>query len=153
MTQETGITTVAPSSTPIDQSFLLSLLGYNCLQAYLKVTPMIKRLLAKYKLKPVEFTVLALVAEYPLINQKRIGDTINVSPPNLATLLDRMQENGLIERQRNPRDKRSHIIALTPQGQALFDRTKNSVANLEMASSLNRDEHDQLIRLLQKVFM
>lgn len=153
MTQETSVTDVAPSSAPIGQSFLLGLLGYNCLQAYLKVTPMIKRLLAKYKLKPVEFTVLALVAENPLINQKRIGDTINVSPPNLATLLDRMQENGLIERQRNPRDKRSHIIALTVQGQALFDKTKNSVANLEMTSSLDRDEHDQLIRLLQKVFM
>lgn len=141
------------ASPPIDQTFLLSLLGYNCLQAYLKVTPPIKRLLAKYKLKPVEFTVLALVAENLQINQKRIGETINVSPPNLATLLDRMQENGLLERQRNPRDKRSHIVTLTPQGQALYEKTKSSVANLERPASLSADEHDQLIHLLQKVFL
>ena len=144
---------VVTSPTPIDQSFLLSQLGYNCLQAYLKVTPAIKRLLAKYKLKPIEFTVLALVAENPLINQKRIGDTINVSPPNLATLLDRMQENGLLERQRNPRDKRSHIVALTPQGQALFEKTRKSVSGVDIPPSLNRDEYDLLIRLLQKVFL
>ena len=143
---------VAPAP-PIDQTFLLSLLGYNCLQAYLKVTPPIKKLLAKYRLKPVEFTVLALVAENPLINQKRIGETINVSPPNLATLLDRMQEEGLLERQRNPRDKRSHIVALTPQGQALYAKTRGHVANLEVPPSLSQDEHDQLIRLLQKVFL
>ncbi|WJJ94870.1 MarR family winged helix-turn-helix transcriptional regulator [Neopusillimonas aromaticivorans] len=110
-------------------------------------------MLAKYKLKPVEFTVLALVAENLQINQKRIGETINVSPPNLATLLDRMQENGLLERQRNPRDKRSHIVALTPQGQALYEKTKSSVANLERPASLSADEHDQLIHLLQKVFL
>ena len=141
-------------ATPqIDQTFLLSLLGYNCLQAYLKVAPPIKRLLAKYKLKPVEFTVLALVAENLQINQKRIGETINVSPPNLATLLDRMQENGLLERQRNPLDKRSHIVALTPQGQALYEKTRSSVANLERPASLSADEHDQLIHLLQKVFL
>ncbi len=143
----------ARTATPIDQTFLLSLLGYNCLQAYLKVTPPIKRLLDKHKLKPVEFTVLALVAENQQINQKRIGETINVSPPNLATLLDRMQDVGLLERQRNPRDKRSHIVALTAQGQALYEKTRTSVANLEKPASLSQDEHDQLIHLLQKVFL
>ncbi|MFA5596138.1 MAG: MarR family winged helix-turn-helix transcriptional regulator [Pusillimonas sp.] len=141
------------ATPPIDQTFLLSLLGYNCLQAYLKVTPPIKRLLAKHKLKPVEFTVLALVAENPQINQKRIGETINVSPPNLATLLDRMQHDGLLERQRNPRDKRSHIVALTAQGQAVYEKTRINVANLDKPATLNADEHDQLIQLLQKVFL
>ena len=145
--------TKTTASTPIDQSFLLGLLGYNCLQAYLKVTPPITRLLSKYKLKPVEFTVLALVAENAEINQKRIGETINVSPPNLATLLDRMQESGLLERQRNPKDKRSHIVVLTEHGKSLYEKTRNSVATLEKPASLSADEHDQLIHLLQKVFL
>ena len=143
--------TAAP--TPIDQSFLLGLLGYNCLQAYLKVTPPITRLLSKYKLKPVEFTVLALVAENAEINQKRIGETINVSPPNLATLLDRMQDSGLLQRQRNPKDKRSHIVVLTDHGKTLYEKTRSSVATLEKPASLTSAEHDQLIHLLQKVFL
>lgn len=138
---------------PVDQSFLLGLLGYNCLQAYLKLSPPIKKLLAKYKLRPVEFTVLSVIAENPQINQKRLGEAINVSPPNMATLLDRMQDEGLLTRQRNPRDKRSQILALTEHGASLYDKARSQLYKLEAAPNLNTEEHEHLIRLLQKIFL
>ena len=138
---------------PVDQSFLLGLLGYNCLQAYLKLSPPIKKLLAKYKLRPVEFTVLSVIAENPQINQKRLSEAINVSPPNMATLLDRMQDEGLLTRQRNPRDKRSQILALTEHGASLYDKARWQLYKLEAAPNLNTEEHEHLIRLLQKIFL
>lgn len=138
---------------PVDQSYLLGLLGYNCLQAYLKIIPHVKKQLKRVQLRPVEFTVLAVIADNPDINQKRLGETINVSPPNLATLLDRMQADGLLTRQRNPNDKRSQILALTLPGKQRYEKARAGVADLDRPASLSPDEHDQLIHLLQKVFL
>ncbi|HWK63280.1 MAG TPA: MarR family transcriptional regulator [Eoetvoesiella sp.] len=142
---------VAPP--PIDQSDLLSLLGYNCLQAYLAVIPVIKKQLAKHSLRPVEFTVLSLVKANPQINQKRLGQTINVSPPNLATLLDRMEADGLLVRQRNPLDKRSQILALTQKGAKLCAKAQAGAEKLEAIPQLTKAERMELMRLLQKVFL
>lgn len=139
--------------SPIDQSKLLSLLGYNCLQAYLTLVPLIKKQLAKFHLRPVEFTVLSLVKANPTLNQKRLGQAISVSPPNLATLLDRMEADGLLIRQRNPLDKRSQILVLTPHGLDICIKAENTVARCETAEQLSPEEHLQLIALLQKVFL
>lgn len=141
------------ATPPIDQSGLLGLLGYNCLQAYLAVIPIIKKQLAKHSLRPVEFTVLSLVKANPQINQKRLGQTINVSPPNLATLLDRMEADDLLMRQRNPLDKRSQILALTAKGAKLCAKAQASTEKLEAIPQLTQAERAELMRLLQKVFL
>lgn len=137
----------------IDQSVLLRMLGYNCLQAYLVLVPSIKKLLAKYSLKPAEFSVLALVKSNPDVNQKRLGQAINISPPNLATLLDRMESNGLLTRQRNPSDKRSQVLVLTPKGSNLCDKAQAATAKLDTVPGLSDAEHATLMLLLQKVFL
>ena len=98
---------------PVDQSYLLGLLGYNCLQAYLKIIPQVKKQLKKVQLRPVEFTVLAVIVDNPDINQKRLGEAINVSPPNLATLLDRMQADGLQRRSPGIGARLPHRLPLT----------------------------------------
>jgi len=138
---------------PVDHGALLDSVGYNCLQAYLAVVPDIKKQLATLHLRPVEYTVLSLVHGNPGINQKRLGQAIKVSPPNLATLLDRMQSDGLLERQRNPRDKRSQILALTPRGQRLCGQAEHLAAQAEAASTLSPADRRQLNALLQKIFL
>lgn len=137
----------------IEQSFLLRQVGYNCLQAYLKFEPDIKKRLTRYQLKPVEFTVLALIHANPKINQKRLGATINVSPPNLATLLDKMESRQLLARKRNPNDKRSQILELTDKGQGLFDKAKQQFEKKENIPNLSQEEQKQLLHLLQKIFL
>lgn len=137
----------------IDQSFLLRQVGYNCLQAYLKIEPDIKKRLTRYQLKPVEFTVLSLISSNPGINQKRLGHTINVSPPNLATLLDKMELRELLARKRNPNDKRSQILELTDKGQTLFEKAKQQFEKNENIPYLSSTEQKQLLLLLQKIFL
>lgn len=138
---------------PVDQTVLLRSLGYNCLQAYLTVVPSIKKELEACGLRPVEYTILSLVNANPGLNQKRLGQTIKVSPPNLATVLDRMEGNGLIARQRNPLDKRSQILALTEEGNALCARAEKVAEGAELTPNLTAAERQQLLTLLQKVFL
>lgn len=149
----------ARPESPVNQQVLLGLLGYNCLQAYLSLVPITKKQLAKYSLRPVEFTVLSLIKANPDINQKRLGQTLSISPPNLATLLDRMETNGLLTRQRNPLDRRSQSLVLTPQGSSACAKTEVALEKAENEQksgaykALSKDERTELLRLLQKVFL
>ena len=127
-------------------------MGYCCLQAYLEIVPNIKKQLAKLQLRPVEYTVLSLIDSNPQINQKRLGQTIRVSPPNLATLLDKIQADGLIERQRNPHDRRSQILALTPKGKELYLKADVVASRADATPMLSESERQQLLGLLTKIF-
>lgn len=140
---------------PLDQSLLLSLVGYNCRRAYINIMPLFQKRMEKFELRPVDFTVLSLLKANPNINQKRLSKAINVSPPNLATLLDRLEKRGLLVRQRNPLDKRSQTLALTPEGFGMCIKAEKTASELERkaTSALTDDERQQLIQLLQKLFL
>jgi DNA-binding MarR family transcriptional regulator len=137
----------------LDQSLLLSLVGYNCKRAYLHIKPVFDEHMAKYDLRAVEFTVLSLLKANPNVQQKRLSAAINVSPPNLATLLDRLEARKLLVRQRNPLDKRSQALVLTAEGARLCDLAEQTAVELEAAASsaLTDAERAQLIQLLQKI--
>ncbi|CAN7352199.1 MarR family winged helix-turn-helix transcriptional regulator [Pseudoduganella sp. LjRoot289] len=140
---------------PIDQGVLLSLVGYNCRRAYISIMPVFEKRMAKYQLRPVDFSVLSLLKANPNINQKRLSEAVNVSPPNLAILLDKLQQRGLLLRQRSPLDRRSQTLALTPAGLAMCSKAEKTAGDLEAdaTAALTDDERAQLITLLQKIFL
>jgi DNA-binding MarR family transcriptional regulator len=145
----------ADAAPPLDQSVLLSLVGYNCRRAYITIMPLFEKRMAKFELRPVDFTVLSLLKANPNINQKRLSKAINVSPPNLATLLDRLEQRDLVMRQRNPQDRRSQTLVLTAAGMRMCVKAEKTAAELEekATEALNDAERAQLIRLLQKIFI
>jgi DNA-binding MarR family transcriptional regulator len=140
---------------PLTQDVLLSLVGYNCRRAYLSIMPLFAERMAQYELRTVDFSVLSLLQANPNITQKRLSQAISVSPPNLAILLDRLEERGLLARQRNPLDKRSHTLALTPAGSRLCTRAEKTAGELERDATamLTAGERAQLLALLQKIFV
>lgn len=140
---------------PLDQSHLLRLVGYNCRQAYLRIFPLFMERMAQYELRPVDYTILTLVNVNRNTNQKRLARAINVSPPNLAPLLDRLEKRGLLVRTRNPADKRSQTLALTPAGLRLCNKADKTAFELEAeaAAVLTDTDRAELLRLLQKVFL
>ena len=50
------------------------------------------------------------------VNQKQLGQALDISPPNMAVTLDRMVERGWVERVRSTQDRRAQHIHLTPAG-------------------------------------
>lgn len=51
----------------------------------------------------------------------------------LTSILDRLEQRGLVRREISPRDRRSFIIRLTPQGGKLAGRVYKRLADLEAA--------------------
>jgi len=98
---------------------------------------------------------LSLLKANPNINQKRLSVAINVSPPNLATLLDKLESRGLLVRQHNPLDRRSQTLVLTADGARMCVKAEKTASELEekATAALNAGERAQLILLLQKIFL
>ncbi|MRV73688.1 MarR family transcriptional regulator [Duganella sp. FT92W] len=140
---------------PLKQDHLLSLVGYNCRRAYLTIVPLFDERMAQYNLKPAEFSVLSLLKANPNITQKRLSAAVNVSPPNLAIMLDKLEQRGLVLRQRNPLDKRSQTLILTEAGTELCMQSERTTGELEAEATamLTDQERAQLLGLLQKIFV
>jgi DNA-binding MarR family transcriptional regulator len=140
---------------PLRQDLLLSLVGYNCKRAYLSIQPLFAQRMEAYELRTADFSILSLVKANPNITQKRLSQAIQVSPPNLAILLDRLEARALVARQRNPLDKRSQTLALTPAGARLCAKAEQTASELEQDATamLTLAERAQLLGLLQKIFL
>ncbi|SEP96617.1 MarR family winged helix-turn-helix transcriptional regulator [Microlunatus flavus] len=60
-------------------------------------------------------------ADGPLTLKQLVG-LLTLEAPTLSPLLKRLENNGFVERQRDPADERSVVVRLTPQGDALRER-------------------------------
>jgi DNA-binding MarR family transcriptional regulator len=140
-------------SAPLDQSRLTHLMGYAATRASVALKKVFAKHLGPLHLKAVEFSILVLVASNENVNQKQLGQALDVSPPNLAVTLDRMVERGWVERVRSTEDRRSQIVVLTKSGQQLVQRAEKIAATMEndALSVLSPAERLLLLELLLKV--
>lgn len=129
------------------------LLGYSATLASVALTRPLARQLAKLDLKIVEFSILMLVDGNAEVRQKQLGETLDVAPPNLAVVLDRMVAHGWVRRERSERDRRVQLVRITPAGQALVRRARRIGESTEAAlvRVLSADEKANLIEMLQRV--
>lgn len=145
----------APSAVEeVDASYLESLLGYNARRAALAVIEVFMERMAVYELRPVDFSVLSLVAHNPGITSRQLCATLGILPPNLVGLVNALEKRGVVERQPHPRDRRAMGLHLTPAGVKLVRAAEKTAAELEAsaAARLTANEQATLIRLLQKVY-
>ena len=106
--------------------------------------------LREWGLNNAQFGVLARVGEAEGITQQELADSLLVTKGNVAQLLDRMEEGGLIERRAEGRVRRSF---LTDQGRRLYREVvpahEDSIG--ELFRGLSSGEQEQLLRLLRKL--
>lgn len=144
----------APAVETIDTAFLETLIGYNARRAALAVIAVFLERMAPYGLRPVDFSVLSLVAHNPGITSRQLCATLGILPPNLVGMVNALQKRELLSRQPHPRDGRAMGLHLTPRGQKLVRDAEKTAAALEteVGARLTSSELQTLLRLLKKVY-
>jgi len=139
---------------PLSFGPLASIVGFHIARAAVATYDAFERFIGRpFELKKVEFSLLMLVLTNGAIPPKRLARALAVTAPNLTLLLDRLQDRGLIKRERNPADGRSQHVVLTDQGRKLARDAAAAAEPMEreLQGHLSRAEHAMLIELLGKL--
>jgi DNA-binding MarR family transcriptional regulator len=104
-------------------------------------------------LTPAQAGLLRLIAWQPGRSQQDIARTLGTPPSRLVLLLDSLEERGLIERRRNPDDRRHHALYLTSAGTGFMKELASVGAAHEddICAGLGTDERAQLSELLERI--
>lgn len=71
--------------------------------------------------------VLRCVGKYPGMTSGQLASLLHVDPGTVSASLSRLESKGLLERRRDPRDKRRASLGLTAKGRALDRPAKGTV--------------------------
>lgn len=138
----------------VDTSLLAHSMGYALAQATIVTGRIYAECIGKvFELRPVEFTLLQLIAATANVTQKQLCATLGMPAPQMTMVLDRLLERGLIVRERAEEDRRAQYIQLTAEGQVLAQQSRAASlrAEADALPTLSTAEQAILIELLHKV--
>ena len=87
------------------------------------------------------------------LTQKEIAERMGIEGPTLAGLLDRLQEDGWVERRGSPNDRRCKIVHLQRRSKAVLEKIFNTAHELrhELIDNVSRDDLQTCIRVLDQI--
>lgn len=108
----------------------------------------------EYGLNAAEFYCLVTLRrldEPDGVSQRRLMRALNLSSGTVSTRVDRLAERGLVTRDVDPADRRNSLVALTPEGLALFDRVAPAHLDTQnrILAGLDPAQRDHLAELLR----
>ena len=141
------------------------------ISTYMDFLPIIKELARTYQgfeayssahirglgLLPVQFDVIATLANQPPMSFKQLGEKTLISKSSLTGVVERMAQKGLIATQENPDDARSHLLRLTGKGQTIFEQAfpeqmKHLEKVFEKLSKKQMQEIEASLKTLKSIF-
>src|SRR5919109_200953 len=113
-----------PEELVASATFLLKRLGHaakeRAMEAY-----------ERTGLHPYHYAILLVLGEGSRETQGAIADTLGYDRGQLVGLLDELEDRGLVERRRDPNDRRRHLVRLTPDGKRMLKQLRALTREIE----------------------
>lgn len=94
----------------------------------------------KFGMTRAQWAVLFRLQRSEGLKQSELADILDIQPITLTRLIDRLCDNGLIERRSDPNDRRAKRLFLLPAARPVLDRL-NAISNEMMTRVLTGVEH------------
>lgn len=136
-----------PNSSPAGSvGFTLSSLGHAVARQF-------RNELQIVAMEPREFALLRAIALAEGISQQALAERLGVQPSRVVTMVDALEQRGLIERHPNPSDRRVRELYMTEKGHKVLANAFTLASALErrLCGGLSKDERAQLLEMLHRV--
>ena len=103
-------------------------------------------------LRPRHFIALSVLAEHGPLSQQALSEALSLDPSNVVGLLNELEDRGLVARQRDPADRRRHIVSLSAAGETELATSDGELIRIEddLLAALSPAERAQLRDLLTR---
>lgn len=104
-------------------------------------------------LSGVHFGALLVVDSAGPMSQQTLGENMRKDRTSVVAIVDELERAGLVERHRNPVDRRAYALEMTEKGRDWLAQARPLLISAEdrMLSMLDSTEREVLVGLLQRV--
>ena len=129
-----------------DPGFLLSRVGAAVRAGFRDV-------LAGWDVRPQQYLVLLILDGSDGVSQQELCTAAGVDSGNMVELLDGLEALGYVQRTRDPRDRRRHLVTITVRGRSALAELREAVARYDQRffGRLSAAEQQQLVATLAKL--
>ena len=92
--------------------------------------------------------ILRILSHCESISQREVQEILGIQTGSLSEILAKMENAGLIERERDETDRRRSIVRLTQAGRDRAGECRHDGERADMFSALNEEQKNQLRELL-----
>ena len=104
----------------------------------------------RFGMTRAQWAVLLRLERREGLKQSDLAEALDIQPITLTRLVDRLCDNGLIERRADPNDRRAKRLYLTPAARPLIDRIADRIEELS-ETVLAGIEPAEVERMLSKL--
>jgi homoprotocatechuate degradation regulator HpaR len=128
----------------------LPMMLYRTLDA---VMPRFRKIFNDFGLTEQQWRVLRVLWETDDVTIKDLADFTLIAAPSLVGIVDRLERDGLVMRQRSTTDRRKVNVLVTTAGSELEDRIMPRVASayVELKQSVDAETWSQVLVGLQRI--
>lgn len=108
---------------------------------------------SEYGITPSQYGVLAVLWEEDGVPQKALVERIIIDGATITGILDRLEKNGFVTRQRGEKDRRTTLIYLTEKGRKLREILTELAIEVNKTATLyfSPQELEELKKMLIKI--
>lgn len=148
--------TDAPGTSPpnnVDTGILPQLLGYNLRRAQIALWRDFTYTVGKGEVRPGLFSLLVLVEANPGIAQVDLAHQLDIDKATIVSLIDRLERERWVRRERSRADRRRQGIFLTEPGRRGLKTLRRNMLTHEkrFTGRFTPGELRQLIAMLRRI--
>lgn len=105
--------------------------GFVLYKAGCVLQQLVEKALEGLGLRGRQFMVLSVLHAQQTLSQTELAELIGLDPTTLSALIYDMEDAGLLERERDARDRRRHAVRLTVAGRRRYEEARAAVDETE----------------------